>query len=156
MRMAETCSTVFKRQAINLRDWCIWLVDLFEYMMTYGLTNPEFINAKQAGDTYAYRNIKRKLDKTISAIWFNKICRATLLPPRSNGKPEATTAVDKLLMMRLRMWGIPHNRTNHDQQHCYHHVPTVNQRLLLQLISSWWWAWCPKHVELYLTLKSLN
>ena len=33
----------------------------------------------------------------------------------------------------------------------YHHVPTVNQRRLLQLISSWWWAWgCPKHVELYL------
>jgi hypothetical protein len=32
----------------------------------------------------------------------------------------------------------------------YHHVPTVNQRRLLQLISSWWWAWrCPKHVELY-------
>ena len=23
---------------------------------------------------------------------------------------------------------------DHDQQHCYHHVPTVNQRLLLQLI----------------------
>ena len=28
------------------------------------------------------------------------------------------------------------NRTGHDQQHCYHHVPTVNQRRLLQLISS--------------------
>ena len=42
-------------------------------------------------------------------------------------------------------------RTDHDQQHCYHHVPTVNQRRLLQLISSWWWAWgCPKYVELYL------
>ena len=27
-------------------------------------------------------------------------------------------------------------RTDHDQQHCYHHVPTVNQRQLLQLISS--------------------
>jgi hypothetical protein len=27
-------------------------------------------------------------------------------------------------------------RTDHDQQHCYHHVPTVNQRLLLQLICS--------------------
>jgi len=27
-------------------------------------------------------------------------------------------------------------RTDHDQQHCYHHVPTVNQRLLLQLIRS--------------------
>ena len=26
--------------------------------------------------------------------------------------------------------------SDHDQQHCYHHVPTVNQRLLLQLISS--------------------
>jgi hypothetical protein len=23
------------------------------------------------------------------------------------------------------------NRTDHDQQHCYHHIPTVNQRLLL-------------------------
>jgi hypothetical protein len=23
-----------------------------------------------------------------------------------------------------------------DQQHCYHHAPTVNQRLLLQLLSS--------------------
>ena len=30
-------------------------------------------------------------------------------------------------------WSVP---TDHDQQHCYHHVPTVNQRLLLQLISS--------------------
>ena len=26
-------------------------------------------------------------------------------------------------------------RPDHDQQHCYHHVPTVNQRLLLQLSS---------------------
>ena len=42
MRMPETCWAVFKRQAINLRDWCIWLVDLFEYMMTHGLTNPIF------------------------------------------------------------------------------------------------------------------
>jgi len=43
------------------------------------------------------------------------------------------------------------DRHDHDQQYCYHHVPTVNQRWLLQLIRSWWWAWgCPKHVELYL------
>jgi hypothetical protein len=28
------------------------------------------------------------------------------------------------------------NRTDHDQQHCFHHVPTVNQKLLLQLIGS--------------------
>jgi hypothetical protein len=27
-------------------------------------------------------------------------------------------------------------RPDHDQQHCYHQVPTVNQRLLLQSLSS--------------------
>jgi hypothetical protein len=27
------------------------------------------------------------------------------------------------------------DQTDHDQQHCYHQAPTVNQRLLLQLIS---------------------
>jgi len=31
-RMPETCWAVFERQAINLRDWCIWLVDLFEWI----------------------------------------------------------------------------------------------------------------------------
>jgi hypothetical protein len=33
MRMPETCWAVFKRQAIKLRDLCIWLVDLFEYLL---------------------------------------------------------------------------------------------------------------------------
>ena len=28
------------------------------------------------------------------------------------------------------------DRTDHGQQYCYHSVPTVNQRLLLQLIGS--------------------
>jgi hypothetical protein len=32
--------------------------------------------------------------------------------------------------------GRDQSATDHDQQHCYHHVPTVNQRRLLQLISS--------------------
>jgi hypothetical protein len=27
-------------------------------------------------------------------------------------------------------------RPDHEQQHCYHHVPTVNQRRLLQFIRS--------------------
>jgi hypothetical protein len=27
-------------------------------------------------------------------------------------------------------------RTDHDQRHCYHNVPTVNQRWLLQFVSS--------------------
>ena len=39
VRMPKTCWAVFKRQAINLRNWCIWLVDLFEYMMMHGVTN---------------------------------------------------------------------------------------------------------------------
>jgi hypothetical protein len=30
MMMPETCWAVFKRQAINMKYWCIWLVDLFE------------------------------------------------------------------------------------------------------------------------------
>jgi len=30
----------------------------------------------------------------------------------------------------------PAGRPDHDQQHSYHHVPTVNQRLLQQLLSS--------------------
>jgi len=50
--------------------------------------------------------------------------------------------------------GCSHNRPDHDQQHCYRHVPTMNQKLLLQLLSSWWWAWgCLEHVELYLNDK---
>jgi len=28
------------------------------------------------------------------------------------------------------------DQPNHDQQHCYHQAPTVNQRLVLQLLSS--------------------
>jgi hypothetical protein len=28
----------------------------------------------------------------------------------------------------------PDGRPDHDQQLCYHHVPTVNQRVLLQLL----------------------
>jgi hypothetical protein len=40
MRMAETCGA-FRRQAINLRNCCVWLVDLFECMMMHGLTNPK-------------------------------------------------------------------------------------------------------------------
>jgi hypothetical protein len=43
MRIPDTRWAVFKRQAINLRDWCIRLVDLFECMMMHGLTNPKFL-----------------------------------------------------------------------------------------------------------------
>jgi hypothetical protein len=30
----------------------------------------------------------------------------------------------------------PAGLPDHDLQHCYHHVPTVNERLLLQLLGS--------------------
>jgi hypothetical protein len=90
----------------------------------HGLTNTKFINAKQAGDTYSYRRVKRKLHKTTAAIWFNETCREKKLRPnyiniKINGNNRQCN-----------------NRTDHEQQHCYHHVPTVNQRLLLQLIGS--------------------
>jgi hypothetical protein len=39
MKMPETCWAVSTRQAINLRNCCIWLVDSFECMMMYGLAN---------------------------------------------------------------------------------------------------------------------
>jgi hypothetical protein len=43
------------------------LVDLFE--------NPKIYEFQTGSEKYAYRNIKRKLHKTIAAIWFNKTCR---------------------------------------------------------------------------------
>jgi hypothetical protein len=39
--------------------------------MVHGLTSLKFINGKRAGDIHSYKNIKRKLHKTIAAIWFN-------------------------------------------------------------------------------------
>ena len=35
----------------------------------------QFINAKQAGEVYEYKNTKQKLHRTIAAIWYNKSCR---------------------------------------------------------------------------------
>jgi hypothetical protein len=37
----------------------------------HGSINIQFINAKQARDVHSYKNTKRKLYKTNSAIWFN-------------------------------------------------------------------------------------
>ena len=34
MRIPETCWTVFKRQIINLRNFCFWLVDVFAVVPT--------------------------------------------------------------------------------------------------------------------------
>ena len=42
MRMPETCWAVFKWQVINLRSFCIWLVDSVEGMMMHRLANPKW------------------------------------------------------------------------------------------------------------------
>jgi hypothetical protein len=47
----------------------------------HGLANVKFINAKQAGDIYSYKNIKRNLHKKIATTCFNKTCRDTELRP---------------------------------------------------------------------------
>jgi hypothetical protein len=59
-RMPETCWAVLKRQAINLRDWCIWLFGLFEYMMMHGLTNPKFKWNSKTFTTFRNFEIKNK------------------------------------------------------------------------------------------------
>jgi hypothetical protein len=41
MRVPETCCPVFRRQVINLRICCIWLVDSVESMMMQALANPK-------------------------------------------------------------------------------------------------------------------
>jgi hypothetical protein len=42
MRMPETCCVISKRQVINLRSCCIFLVDSVESMIMHGLANPKF------------------------------------------------------------------------------------------------------------------
>ena len=63
-RMPETCWAVFERRAINLRDWCIWLVDLFECMMMHGPMNIKcrviFNKPENCASSWFYcRNISR-------------------------------------------------------------------------------------------------
>ena len=55
MPIIRSLSTAVAASGLPLeRGGSIWLVDLFEYMIMHGHTNPKFTNAKQAGDTYAY------------------------------------------------------------------------------------------------------
>jgi len=45
-------------------------------------------------------------------------------------------AASRLLLERGGSSVVGHGRAGHNQQHCYHHIPTVNQRLLQQLLSA--------------------
>ena len=47
----------------------------------HGPLNVKFVNAKQAKETYRYRNYKEALHKTNAPIWFNKTRRETQLAP---------------------------------------------------------------------------
>jgi hypothetical protein len=93
----------------------------------HGLTNPRFINAKQAGEIYSHKNIKRKLHKTVVAIWFNKTYRDKELKPnyidiRINGNNKQcdntiTAAVRLGLNLEIKFLYIkkkPHNRPDHE------------------------------------------
>jgi hypothetical protein len=63
--------------------------------------------------------------------------RASLCP--SSGATTTAVAASSLPLERGDSSAVGRGRAGrpeHDQQHCYHHVPKVNQRLLLQLIGS--------------------
>ena len=49
---------------------------------------------------------------------------------------SAAAAAFGLPLERGAVGRVRAGRPDHGQQHCYHHVPTVNLRLLLQLIGS--------------------
>ena len=49
------------------------MVFLLSHATMHGSMNIKFINAKQAIDIHAYKNTKRKLYKTNTAIWFNPL-----------------------------------------------------------------------------------
>jgi hypothetical protein len=76
MRMLETCWTVFKRQAIKPRDWCIWLVDLFEYTMMHGLTNPKFTD-DSVQHLLQLKNV-RHINVQIDVHFFGFVCVANI------------------------------------------------------------------------------
>jgi hypothetical protein len=58
-RMPETCWAVFERRAKNLRDCCIWLVDLFECMMMHGLTNPKSVTVFLSELSWSFMQTKK-------------------------------------------------------------------------------------------------
>jgi nitrate/nitrite-specific signal transduction histidine kinase len=70
MRMSETCWAVFKRRAIHLRDWCIWLVDLFECTMMQGLTNPKCMSVSLQYVSYALPPLILPCFDLSSQIWW--------------------------------------------------------------------------------------
>jgi hypothetical protein len=57
VRTPKTCWAVFKQQVVNLRNWCIWLVDSVESMMMHRPANPKFIDQHICHCTLLLTNI---------------------------------------------------------------------------------------------------
>jgi len=96
-------------------------------------TNVKFVNAKQAKETYQYRNTKEKLWKTNAPIWYIKICRGKQLTLnyisiKINGKnSQCQKTIKAAAQCRL------------NQPICeisVWHIPSLS----VQWINSWWWA----------------
>ena len=48
----------------------------------HGTYDIKFVNAQQAELVYNYKDIKQKLHKTNTSIWFNKTCKIEQLTPK--------------------------------------------------------------------------
>jgi len=55
---------------------------------------------------------------------------------RSLPTAAAASGLPKNVVVAVLLVVVGPVRTGHGQHHCYHHVPTANQRLLLQLLGS--------------------
>jgi hypothetical protein len=70
----------------------------------------------------------------INSLWFNRW----------------SVVVALLVVVRPVIW------PDHNQQHCYHHAPTVKPEAVNAVVSSWWWVWRhPEHVERHI-LQVIN
>jgi hypothetical protein len=82
---ALTCFTLFFRPSSGAHNctyscrYCQHWQYLKLYVQLFG--NIKCINAKQAKETYQYRNIKSKLYKTSATLWYNIACREKQLTP---------------------------------------------------------------------------
>jgi len=78
----EPCIVVWLVAITNkMQLSCILLVIATSHTTMHGSMHIKFINAKQATEIHAYKNIKRKLYKTNAAVWFNKTWRVKQLTP---------------------------------------------------------------------------
>ena len=88
---------------------------------------------------------------SFTSLLLDVLCRSTCFGRLHAYHQELTTAltasgftVGALVIPALLVVFWP----DHDQQHCYHHAPTVKPEAVNTVVSSWWWAWrLPKHVE---------